>query len=65
MLFRAIIGQQITVAAARTALTRLDGRARRSTSTSFAARPLLFPTMAAIAERGRDALGSGRARSAR
>ncbi|MEU1972213.1 AlkA N-terminal domain-containing protein [Microbacterium sp. NPDC019599] len=62
MLVRAMVGQQITVAAARTALTalvealgdRLDG---------FADTPRLFPTMSAIAERGRDVLRGPAART--
>lgn len=52
MLVRAMIGQQITVAAARTALTRLTaalGQRRADGS-------MLFPTPAAIAEHGADVL---------
>lgn len=67
MLIRAMIGQQITVAAARTALTTLaaelgervagDGR-----DDGAAAEGILFPTMAAIAERGAEVLRGPAAR---
>ena len=62
MLIRAMVGQQITVAAARTALTALTRRARRATSTASTARPQLFPTMAAIAEHGHEVLRGPAAR---
>lgn len=52
MLIRAMIGQQISVAAARTALTRLtDALGERLPDGA-----VLFPTMAAIAEGGHDVL---------
>ncbi|MFK4759430.1 DNA-3-methyladenine glycosylase 2 family protein [Microbacterium sp. ZW T5_45] len=51
MLIRAMIGQQITVVAARTALTALTAALGERTENG-----LLFPTMAAIAERGADVL---------
>ncbi|HAQ59818.1 MAG TPA: DNA-3-methyladenine glycosylase [Microbacterium sp.] len=63
MLMRAMVGQQITVVAARTALTRLTlelGEAvepREGTDR-------LFPTMAAIAEHGAEVLRGPRARIA-
>lgn len=61
MLIRAMIGQQITVVAARTALTRLTEElgepveAREGTDR-------LFPTMSAIAEHGAEVLRGPRAR---
>ncbi len=51
MLIRAMIGQQITVVAARTALTALTEALGERTEQG-----LLFPTMAAIAERGAEVL---------
>lgn len=55
MLIRAMVGQQITVAAATTALTRLtDALGERIAGFDGADR--LFPTMAAIAERGHEVL---------
>lgn len=61
MLIRAMVGQQITVAAARTALTRLAAalgeRYDGDPSTT-----LLFPTMAAIAEHGLEVLRGPAAR---
>ena len=51
MLIRAMIGQQISVAAARTALTRLTEALGERTPTG-----VLFPTMAAIAEHGAEVL---------
>lgn len=58
MLIRAMVGQQITVVAARTALTALTEQ--------LGERPvdggLLFPTMAAIAEHGADVLRGPAAR---
>ncbi|MEV4735936.1 MULTISPECIES: DNA-3-methyladenine glycosylase 2 family protein [unclassified Microbacterium] len=57
MLIRAMVGQQITVVAARTALTALtDALGERIDG------GLLFPTMAAIAERGSDVLRGPAAR---
>ncbi|MBU4466033.1 MAG: helix-turn-helix domain-containing protein [Actinobacteria bacterium] len=61
MLIRAMIGQQISVAAARTALTRLaDALGERTTGPEGDA--LQFPTMAAIAERGHEVLRGPAAR---
>lgn len=57
MLIRAMIGQQITVAAARTALTALTAALGERTENG-----LLFPTMAAIAEHGADVLRGPAAR---
>jgi len=72
MLFRALAGQQITVAAARTQLARLaqaagDVITPASTEaaparTSEAVPMRLFPTAAQIAERGRQVLAGPRAR---
>ena len=70
MLFRAIIGQQITVAAARTQLNRLTeacGTVLESTEPAADAadatgRTRLFPTAAQIAATGRDALVGPRAK---
>ena len=70
MLIRAMVGQQITVVAARTALTALTAAlgeevpaftAVEGTAPAFGA-PLLFPTMAAIAERGHEVLRGPAAR---
>jgi len=61
MLVRAMIGQQITVAAATTALTALtDALGERIEG--FGAHDRLFPTMAAIAERGHEVLRGPAAR---
>jgi AraC family transcriptional regulator of adaptative response / DNA-3-methyladenine glycosylase II len=54
VLFRALIGQQVSVAAARTALTRLTAALGESIDLGGFTR--LFPTPAAIAERGREVL---------
>lgn len=51
MLIRAMVGQQITVVAARTALTALTEALGERTEQG-----LLFPTMSAIAEHGADVL---------
>lgn len=51
MLIRAMVGQQITVVAARTALTALTESLGERTEQG-----LLFPTMSAIAERGAEVL---------
>lgn len=51
MLIRAMIGQQITVVAARTALTALTEALGEKTESG-----LLFPTMSAIAEHGAEVL---------
>lgn len=65
LLFRALIGQQISVAAARTALSRLAAALGEPMP---AAAPgelsLLFPTAAAIAERGAEVLAGPKARIA-
>lgn len=58
MLIRAMVGQQITVAAARTALTTLAEQMGERTADGG----LLFPTMAAIAEHGADVLRGPAAR---
>lgn len=57
MLIRAMIGQQITVVAARTALTTLADALGERTEQG-----LLFPTMTAIAERGAEVLRGPAAR---
>lgn len=72
MLFRAIIGQQITVSAARTALGRLAARAGTRLALSDDAEESaaghgvtrLFPRASAIAELGENAFAGPRARSA-
>jgi AraC family transcriptional regulator of adaptative response / DNA-3-methyladenine glycosylase II len=68
MLIRAMVGQQITVVAARTALTGLTAALGEEVP-AFAGMvsdgdgaPLLFPTMAAIAERGHEVLRGPAAR---
>ncbi|KAA9149603.1 DNA-3-methyladenine glycosylase 2 family protein [Microbacterium lushaniae] len=61
MLIRAMVGQQITVAAARTALTALaDALGERVAAVEGTS--VLFPTMAAIAERGHEVLRGPAAR---
>ncbi|MDR6868066.1 AraC family transcriptional regulator of adaptative response / DNA-3-methyladenine glycosylase II [Microbacterium resistens] len=61
MLIRAMIGQQVTVAAARTALTALtDALGERVGADG--AEGVLFPTMAAIADRGTEVLRGPAAR---
>jgi AraC family transcriptional regulator of adaptative response / DNA-3-methyladenine glycosylase II len=69
IVFRALIGQQISVAAARTALTRLTEALGEPVDLRMPGEPgpasggftRLFPTAAAIAERGREVLrGPGR-----
>ncbi|MFH8250555.1 AlkA N-terminal domain-containing protein [Microbacterium sp. B2969] len=62
MLVRAMVGQQITVSAARTALTALT-EALGERIDGFEGTHLLFPTMAAIAERGREVLRGPAART--
>ena len=59
MLIRAMIGQQITVAAARTALTRLAEELGERTVDGG----ILFPTVSAIADRGAVVLRGPAARS--
>ncbi len=59
MLVRAMVGQQITVAAARTALTALTEALGERTADG----DLLFPTMTAIAERGAEVLRGPAART--
>jgi AraC family transcriptional regulator of adaptative response / DNA-3-methyladenine glycosylase II len=61
MLIRAMIGQQITVVAARTALTRLTLELGEPVTTGEGT-DRLFPTMSAIAERGAEVLRGPRAR---
>ena len=58
MLIRAMVGQQITVVAARTALTALTEQLGERTTDGA----LLFPTMAAIAEHGAGVLRGPAAR---
>ncbi|MGF3030995.1 DNA-3-methyladenine glycosylase 2 family protein [Microbacterium alcoholitolerans] len=58
MLIRAMVGQQITVVAARTALTALADQLGERTPDGG----LLFPTMAAIAEHGAEVLRGPAAR---
>jgi len=58
MLIRAMVGQQITVAAARTALTALADQLGERTADGG----ILFPTMTAIAERGAEVLRGPAAR---
>lgn len=65
MLIRAMVGQQVTVVAARTALTALTaalGEPVPELADEATTPPLLFPTMAAIAERGADVLRGPAAR---
>lgn len=63
MLIRAMIGQQISVAAARTALTRLtEALGERVEPAQGAAGGILFPTMTAIAEHGAEVLRGPAAR---
>ena len=61
MLIRAMIGQQITVVAARTALTRLTEELGESVEARDGT-DRLFPTTSAIAEHGADVLRGPRAR---
>ncbi|MFE1645772.1 AlkA N-terminal domain-containing protein [Microbacterium sp. P01] len=61
MLIRAMIGQQISVAAARTAMTRLAEALGERMDTP-GGDMLLFPTVAAIAERGHEVLRGPAAR---
>ncbi|MFV0407668.1 MAG: AlkA N-terminal domain-containing protein [Propioniciclava sp.] len=61
MLVRAMVGQQITVAAARTSLTRL-AEALGEPVGEYEGTYRLFPTMAAIAERGGEVLRGPAAR---
>jgi AraC family transcriptional regulator of adaptative response / DNA-3-methyladenine glycosylase II len=62
MLIRAMVGQQITVAAARTALSALT-RELGDDVDAFDGATKLFPTMAAIAERGHEVLRGPAART--
>lgn len=62
MLIRAMVGQQISVAAARTALTRLAGALGERVGAGDEAETLIFPTMAVIAERGHEVLRGPAAR---
>lgn len=61
MLIRAMVGQQITVAAARTALTSLTAALGEPVA-GFDGVATLFPTMAAIAARGHEVLRGPAAR---
>ncbi len=65
MLIRAMVGQQITVAAARRALTALSDALGESVALGAdpAGESRLFPTMAAIAEHGHDVLRGPAART--
>lgn len=65
MLIRAMVGQQITVAAARTALTALSDALGEPVSPGAdpAGESRLFPTMTAIAERGHEVLRGPAART--
>jgi AraC family transcriptional regulator of adaptative response / DNA-3-methyladenine glycosylase II len=58
MLIRAMVGQQITVSAARTALTALTAALGEKTTDDG----ILFPTMTAIAEHGAEVLRGPAAR---
>lgn len=63
MLVRAMVGQQISVAAARTHLTRLvDALGERTTVAGEGGPERLFPTMRAIADHGADVLRGPAAR---
>ncbi|WP_345801716.1 AlkA N-terminal domain-containing protein [Microbacterium sp. AZCO] len=62
MLIRAMVGQQITVTAARTALTALT-EALGDPVEGFEGARLLFPSMAVIAERGHEVLRGPAART--
>ncbi|GAA1514588.1 AlkA N-terminal domain-containing protein [Agromyces terreus] len=64
LVFRALIGQQVSVAAARTALGRLaEALGERAVFAATEASPtVLFPTAAAIAEHGREVLRGPAAR---
>ncbi|MFD1714622.1 AlkA N-terminal domain-containing protein [Amnibacterium flavum] len=65
MLFRAIIGQQISVAAARTALGRLTAAIGTDLGESADGAPhRLFPTARQIADRGHEVLTGPRTRTA-
>jgi AraC family transcriptional regulator of adaptative response / DNA-3-methyladenine glycosylase II len=62
MLLRALVGQQISVAAARTQLARLAVAIGTPVTGTPAGLTTLFPTAAQVAERGRDVLVGPRAR---
>jgi AraC family transcriptional regulator, regulatory protein of adaptative response / DNA-3-methyladenine glycosylase II len=62
MLVRAVIGQQISVAAARTHLTRLTEHLGEPVVGTPAGLERLFPTPVAVAEHGRDQLSGPRTR---
>lgn len=62
MLIRALIGQQISVAAARTALSRLVQALGEPVEAPNGESQLLFPTMAVIAARGHEVLRGPAAR---
>lgn len=63
MLIRAMVGQQISVASARTALTRLIEALGEAVDAPEGERRLLFPRMATIAEHGHEVLRGPAARS--
>lgn len=60
---RALVGQQVTVAAARTALSVLTAALGEPLSTPDGELTMLFPTPAAIAERGAEVLRGPRRRT--
>ncbi|WP_188685841.1 AlkA N-terminal domain-containing protein [Nesterenkonia cremea] len=62
MLIRAMVGQQVSVASARTALARLVHALGQRVDAPEGEPHLLFPTMAAIAERGHEVLRGPAAR---
>lgn len=64
LLVRALVGQQVTVAAARTALIRLAAAAGEPLSDADGDLTTLFPTAAAVAEHARRVLRGPRARTA-
>lgn len=63
MLVRAMVGQQITVAAARTALTVLCDALGEEVEHATGSETRLFPTMTAIAEHGHEVLRGPAART--
>lgn len=63
MLVRALVGQQITVAAARTQLTRLAAACGTALEEPADGLTTLFPTPAQLAEHGRDVLVGPRVRT--
>lgn len=63
LLVRAVLGQQVSVAAARTALTRLCAELGEPLATPDGELTTLFPTAEALAERGEDLLRGPRRRA--